>query len=159
MAVGISSNFGQRSRSRRSKIFGYGRRPSAFGPTLEEIKDTWSRKENRTRQKKVNPPFWSGGRRTENLGVHVVLQDLLKEQDFLYFFQNLVKLTLHPLKAKAFTEEDTKDNLCVILTLRFCERDTKFLRNHHLRFVLCSNGQIYGGDFAKFCGLLRIYEL
>ena len=22
-----------------------------------------------------------------------------------------------------------------------------------------SNGQIYGGDFAKFCGLLRIYEL
>ena len=20
-------------------------------------------------------------------------------------------------------------------------------------------GQIYGGDFAKFCGLLRIYEL
>ena len=31
--------------------------------------------------------------------------------------------------------------------------------NHHQRFVLCSNGQIYGGDFAKFCGLLRIYEL
>ena len=28
-----------------------------------------------------------------------------------------------------------------------------------LDFVLCSNGQIYGGDFAKFCGLLRIYEL
>ena len=26
-------------------------------------------------------------------------------------------------------------------------------------FALCSNGQIYGGDFAKFCGLLRIYEL
>ena len=25
--------------------------------------------------------------------------------------------------------------------------------------MLCSNGQIYGGDFAKFCGLLRIYEL
>ena len=22
-----------------------------------------------------------------------------------------------------------------------------------------SNGQIYGGDFPKFCGLLRIYEL
>ena len=33
------------------------------------------------------------------------------------------------------------------------------MRNHHLRFVLCSNDQIYGGDFAKFCGLLRIYEL
>ena len=26
-------------------------------------------------------------------------------------------------------------------------------------FVLCSVSQIYGGDFAKFCGLLRIYEL
>ena len=22
-----------------------------------------------------------------------------------------------------------------------------------------SNGQIYGGDFEKFCGLLRIYEI
>ena len=27
------------------------------------------------------------------------------------------------------------------------------------RFVLCSASQIYGGDFAKFCGLLRRYEL
>ena len=25
--------------------------------------------------------------------------------------------------------------------------------------TLCSNAQIYGGDVAKFCGLLRIYEL
>jgi hypothetical protein len=39
-----------------------------------------------------------------------------------------------------------------IIKLRFCEKGTKFLRNHHLRFVLCSNGQIYRGDFAKFCG-------
>ena len=29
----------------------------------------------------------------------------------------------------------------------------------YLRFVLCSASQIYGGDFAKFCGLLRIHEL
>ena len=35
----------------------------------------------------------------------------------------------------------------------------KILRNLHRRFVLWSNGQIYGGDFAKFCGLFRIYEL
>ena len=35
----------------------------------------------------------------------------------------------------------------------------KCLRNLHLRFVLCSNSQIYGGDFWKFCGLHRIYEL
>ena len=34
-----------------------------------------------------------------------------------------------------------------------------FFQNLHLRFVLWSNGQIYGGYFAKFCGLLRIYEL
>ena len=25
--------------------------------------------------------------------------------------------------------------------------------------VVYSNGQIYGGDLAKLCGLLRIYEL
>ena len=35
----------------------------------------------------------------------------------------------------------------------------KILRNLHRRFVLCSASQIYGGDFTKFCGLLRIYEL
>ena len=34
MAVGMASNFGHRSRSRRSSIFGYGRRTSALGPTL-----------------------------------------------------------------------------------------------------------------------------
>ena len=34
--------------------------------------------------------------------------------------------------------------------LRFCEKNTKNLRNHHFRFVhLCKNGQIYCGDFAK----------
>ena len=35
----------------------------------------------------------------------------------------------------------------------------KILWNLHRRFVLCSASQIYGGDFTKFCGLLRIYEL
>ena len=33
------------------------------------------------------------------------------------------------------------------------------LRNLHCRFILCSASQIYGGDFSKFCGLLRMYEL
>ena len=33
------------------------------------------------------------------------------------------------------------------------------MRNLHRRFVLCSNGQIYSGDFTKFRGLPRIYEL
>ena len=31
--------------------------------------------------------------------------------------------------------------------------------NIHQLFVLCSASQVIGGDFAKFCGLLRIYEL
>ena len=31
--------------------------------------------------------------------------------------------------------------------------------NLHRKFVLCSASQIYSGDFAKYCGLLRIYEL
>jgi hypothetical protein len=35
----------------------------------------------------------------------------------------------------------------------------KILRNLHRRFVLCNASQIYRGNFAKFCSLLRIYEL
>ena len=35
----------------------------------------------------------------------------------------------------------------------------KILRNLHQLFVLCTASQIIGGDFAKCCGLLRIYEL
>ena len=35
----------------------------------------------------------------------------------------------------------------------------KISRNLNRRFDLYYIGQIYGGDFAKICGLLRIYEL
>ena len=35
----------------------------------------------------------------------------------------------------------------------------KILWNLHRRFDWHYIGQIYGGDFAKFCGLLRIYEV
>ena len=35
----------------------------------------------------------------------------------------------------------------------------KSLRNLHRRFDWHYIGQIYDGDFTKFCGLLRIYEL
>ena len=35
----------------------------------------------------------------------------------------------------------------------------KILRKLHCRFDWHYIGQIYGGDFAKFCGLLRISEL
>ena len=35
----------------------------------------------------------------------------------------------------------------------------KILQNPQLTFVLGSASQKQGEDFAKFCGLLRIYEL
>ena len=35
----------------------------------------------------------------------------------------------------------------------------KILWNLHQLFALCTASQIIGRDFAKFCGLLRIYEL
>ena len=35
----------------------------------------------------------------------------------------------------------------------------KILQNLHQLFVLCTACQMNGGDFTKFCGLLRIYEL
>ena len=38
----------------------------------------------------------------------------------------------------------------------YSEKATKFLGNLHQLFVLCTASQIIGGDFAKFCGLLRI---
>ena len=42
--------------------------------------------------------------------------------------------------------------------VRIFREGHKILQNLHRRFVLCSNSQILGGDFAKFCVLLRIYE-
>ena len=33
------------------------------------------------------------------------------------------------------------------------------IRETYRVYVLCTASQIIGGDFAKFCGLLRIYEL
>ena len=35
----------------------------------------------------------------------------------------------------------------------------KILRNLHQLFVLYAASQIFGGDFTKFCGLLRIHKL
>ena len=40
----------------------------------------------------------------------------------------------------------------------FWERH-KILQNLHSRFVLRSVNQMYGGNFAKFCDLLKIYQL
>ena len=38
-------------------------------------------------------------------------------------------------------------------------KENKILKNLHQLFALCTASQIIGVDFAKFCGLLRIYEL
>ena len=47
------------------------------------------------------------------------------------------------------------------LKFKYSEKATIFCESSdlHPRFALCSNCQIYDGDFAKFCGLLKIYEL
>ena len=47
----------------------------------------------------------------------------------------------------------------IVKVHKYSEKAKKILRNLHRRFVLCGASQIYGGDFAKFCNLLRIYEL
>ena len=48
---------------------------------------------------------------------------------------------------------------CVYCKVHIFWEGRKCLWNLHRRFDRYNIGQIYGGDFAKFCGLLRIYEL
>ena len=89
------------------------------------------------------------------------------------FSPNYLLLALHHNGLTFFLEEhykvqifwkglkNLKKNLplCFDVKVHIFWEGHKFLRNLHRRFVLCSNGQIYGGDFSKFCFLLRIYEL
>ena len=42
----------------------------------------------------------------------------------------------------------------IVVKFIYSEKVSKFCKV----YVLCSDGQIYSGDFAKFSGLLRIYE-
>jgi hypothetical protein len=49
--------------------------------------------------------------------------------------------------------------LFFLLKFIYYEKVTKFCENFPLTIVLCSASQKYREDFAKFCGLLRIYEL
>ena len=50
------------------------------------------------------------------------------------------------------------DKMCSLKVHIFREGH-KILQNLHPLFVLCTASQIIGGDFAKSCGLLRVYEL
>ena len=49
-------------------------------------------------------------------------------------------------------------NTDFFVKVRIFREGHKNLQNLHQRFDLYYIGQIYGGDFAKICGLLRIYE-
>ena len=49
--------------------------------------------------------------------------------------------------------------VATILKFIYSEKATNFSKFFHQLFVLCTASQIIGGDFAKFCGFLRIYEL
>ena len=40
----------------------------------------------------------------------------------------------------------------------YSEKATKFCEISTVDLTVTTKGQIYGGDFAKFCGLLGIYE-
>ena len=46
-----------------------------------------------------------------------------------------------------------------LLKFIYSEKATKILRNLPLTFDYSTYGQKLGEDFAKFCGLIRIYEL
>ena len=56
-------------------------------------------------------------------------------------------------KATKFCEISTLDLSYVVTVKEGCKRELG------LSAAIKSNGQIYGEDFTKFCGLLRIYEL
>ena len=54
----------------------------------------------------------------------------------------------------------TSDNDYFLLKFIYSEKATNFYEISTVDLTVTTFvGQIYGGDFAKFCGLLRIYEL
>ena len=59
------------------------------------------------------------------------------------------------------TLKQLSDSVLLIDTTEYSEMGTKFCEISTVDMtVTCKYiGQIYGGDFAKNCGLLRIYEL
>ena len=68
------------------------------------------------------------------------------------------RLIKERLKTKVICNTSVLYSSLEILKLIYSEKATKFLRNLHQLFVLCTASQIILGDFAKFCGLLRIYQ-
>ena len=67
------------------------------------------------------------------------------------------------LQKKASTSSMIVDDMKVLIDkVHTFWEGHKIWQNFHQLFVLCTStftSQIIGGDFAKFCGLLRIYEI
>ena len=82
----------------------------------------------------------------------VIVDMLLKTQKLT---KSPVYIWYHNIKSKV---EISSMNMNFFKVHIFWERH-KILWNLHRRFDRYYIGQIYGGDFAKICGLLRMYEL
>ena len=74
-----------------------------------------------------------------------------------------ISITSHlQFEIQLFQKCRTESPFCLVrvsIKVHIVWEGHKNLRNHQLTFVLWSASQKNGGDFAKFCGLLRIYEL
>ena len=51
------------------------------------------------------------------------------------------------------------EQLMNVIKFIYSEKATKFWEIFTVDLTVTTLGQIYGGDFAKICGLHRIYEL
>ena len=87
---------------------------------------------------------------------------------YYYWHPQFFWASTMPAMFMRFSESVTRkaDNLsfmfrtiCESIKVHIFWEGLKILRNLHLTFFLCSAIQKSGGDFEKFCGLLRIYEL
>ena len=66
---------------------------------------------------------------------------------------NLYKQELETRSTKENQFVEELDNQIIRVKFIYSEKATKFCE------ISTVEGQIYGGDLAKFCGLLRIYDL
>ena len=75
-----------------------------------------------------------------------------------YIFEALNFGFVKPVISKKATKIDEIFTVALTLKVHIFWEGHKILQNLHGRFDLYYIGQIYGGDFEKFRGLLKIYE-
>ena len=93
------------------------------------------------------------------MSLHYVKNKVQKQQHFLKStFPFLYKEWTDGCVIKKLIRARFALNWHCVQNLNNCEGD-KILKNLHCRFDCYYIGQIYGGDLAKICSLLRIYEL